>query len=761
MSAKLFTALTIAVAAFFSCIPNGGTITETDTGIVGKVNYADGIPAGNVRVKLFRDTTTTPYMQLSTGASGNYSFDDIAPGMYNVWSENNDSVAAFADSIYVPKGTLVTQDLTLLKGGSVTAIVRLQPGHDPRSASAHALGTQKYSNVDSASRFTVKNLAPGEYTLRLETTIPGYTPTYKAVTIASGVDDTLKDTIALIYTGIPTVAGIQAEYNPFSGVAKLSWNKTNYANFYQYRVYRDLIDAINPSVNPIAARIDTVYYDTLYRDNRSAAIRPDVSYRYRVTLVNKSMKEGEKYDFADVFGIDPVGLVGISEPISGEKFKDSAGVRVVWNASAVATKYRIQVATTPDLSAIIFDSTTVDTAITLPVLTVCYYYVHVKAQSRIGEWGIWGIPISFAVNGGLFVKKLSDSSSFKVDRIIKTIDKGYLIAAVTKERNLYLIAVDTMGNELWRRKYSLILWPEKPIMTVQTSDNGFLCICSLNKNSLFQKSEIAVLKIDKGGAVEWTKYFPDSTVSNYATSVMTAPENDILIGTKLESCPINGNCNYKASIMRINSLGEKIWEQTIDSVYDGPYIAQATSENFVVFTSGPWIFAPSHYGPDTFFMHRYDFQGNNLHRNTLEYHGQTSMAAVSGSGNGKYMLAFPAFMPSSGSGAVITLNESGQLITRFPSPDLNIFDLQATTDGGFILSGEFPGTGHNEGNITKVNPDGTVAWVNDKFHGKSIVVESDGSIVAIGTIDSPNDGNSTNLIPMLIKISPDGKSFEE
>ena len=183
-----------------------GTIDTTDTGIVGKVTYVAGKAAPDAQVKLFitRDTSRTALSQISTDNGGSFTFDSLAPGSYNVWIESTDSQVAFIDSVYVPENTEVRRDAVLGKSGSVTAIVGLQTGDDPRSVFVQALGTQKYSNVDSAGVFTIPGLAEGDYTLRLVSTIQGYTPTFKTITITSGIDDTLKDTIKLIYTGIPT-----------------------------------------------------------------------------------------------------------------------------------------------------------------------------------------------------------------------------------------------------------------------------------------------------------------------------------------------------------------------------------------------------------------------------------------------------------------------------------------------------------------------------------------------------------------------------
>jgi hypothetical protein len=186
--------------------------------------------AGNVTVKIFKDTATIPALQTQTTGNGSYKFGALEPGSYNVWAESSDSIVAYKDSIKVPEKVQVTADLTLAKGGSVTAVVGMQPGHNPASVTVNALGTEKYANVSDSGWFTIKGLAAGEYTLKLVSTIAGYTPTYETIIIQSAVADTLKDTIFMVFTDIPTVKGLKTVYDPFTGVVTVSWNKTSYSS---------------------------------------------------------------------------------------------------------------------------------------------------------------------------------------------------------------------------------------------------------------------------------------------------------------------------------------------------------------------------------------------------------------------------------------------------------------------------------------------------------------------------------------------------
>lgn len=182
---------------FMACgvLQIGGTTDETNSKISGRVSYIDSKPASGAGLKLFRQLETSPLKQTGTDDSGNYAFDSLDPGIYSVWAESVDSVVAFSGSIVIKPKLQVTQDLTLDKSGSITAYANLQGGGDPRTITVKTLGTDRVVAADSTGAFTVKMLAKGTYTLSLSTSIAGYGVITQDVSVASGIADTLKDTI--------------------------------------------------------------------------------------------------------------------------------------------------------------------------------------------------------------------------------------------------------------------------------------------------------------------------------------------------------------------------------------------------------------------------------------------------------------------------------------------------------------------------------------------------------------------------------------
>jgi hypothetical protein len=291
-----------------------GTTDETLSGTQAKamIYYANGAPVPGAKVKVFdiNDTSRIPIIQTITDSNGHYSFTEKLDGTFNIWSEK-DSLVAFQDSVLITSTSNTIHHDTVRASGSITAIVGMQPNDDPRSAYIQVLGSERYSNnVGIDGYFTLAGLATGKYNIRISTTQPNYTPTFFTLSARSGKNDTLKDTLWLIYTGIPVVTGMKASYDTLNGIVHLSWSKASYRDFQDYLIFRDPYDSINLSTIPVAARPDTSFADSIFK--RGLASRQfsftdtnDYHFKYRVSIRNNLNKAGETYKFVDVVAASP------------------------------------------------------------------------------------------------------------------------------------------------------------------------------------------------------------------------------------------------------------------------------------------------------------------------------------------------------------------------------------------------------------------------------------------------------------------------
>jgi hypothetical protein len=309
----LFTAVFFLI--LFYCSKNEkitGTVDTTDSGIKAMIYNADLTPAVGAEVSFYKIDDTSAIYKTETDIKGNYIVPAFANGTYTIIAKK-DTMMSFQDSVFfMPNSNTVKSD-TLGKISSLRAVAALQINHDPRTITVHVLGTDINSNVDEKGNFTLRPLAQGKYNVMLKTTIPDYTPKFISVNIGNGQNDTLKDTIFLIYTGIPVITNIKSMYDTINGVISLAWNKTNYRDFQDFLIYRDSSSAIQLTQLPLAASVDTIFTDTIFSRNlkdgpHSYSDTNNYTYKYRIAIRTNVTTVGLTYKHADVTAISPAKL---------------------------------------------------------------------------------------------------------------------------------------------------------------------------------------------------------------------------------------------------------------------------------------------------------------------------------------------------------------------------------------------------------------------------------------------------------------------
>ena len=276
-------------------------------------------------VKAFdvNDTSRVPAAQAITDNTGHYALGQIAKGTYNIWAEQ-DTLVAVQDSVFISPTTNTIHQDTLQASGSLTAIVGMQPNDDPRSAYVQMTGSERFSrNINRDGAFTINGLATGSYSLRISTTLPNYTPSFFTVSAVSGKADTLKDTLQLVYTGIPVVTGLSAVYDTANGIVHLTWNSTSFRDFQDYLIFRDPCDSIQPSTMPINKLTDTVFTDTIFNRNKtqgqySFSDLNNYCLDYRICIRNNSNVQGLTYKNIAVIAVSPLNKVPLVKIVSSD-----------------------------------------------------------------------------------------------------------------------------------------------------------------------------------------------------------------------------------------------------------------------------------------------------------------------------------------------------------------------------------------------------------------------------------------------------------
>jgi hypothetical protein len=273
--------------------------------ISGRVLNAEGKGVANAKVRVL-DVDHNPGPGSAgagdiadvavTAADGAFRTDSLADGRYNLLGDKDGNLS-FRDSVAVESdsATSLAGD-TLKPPGSVSGVVRLRPGHDSRTIFLILLGTTTLAvPKDSIGNFRLDNLAEGEYRLRLLSTLDAYKPLDTVITVRSGAQDTLPDTLRLIYQApasgeIPLVDDVSMAYDTTKMAATLTWKKRDASKVAAYNVYRKHPDSAFAKLNrtPVA--------DTVYVDDWRSGLDPHQTYHYAVSAVDPQGNEGRKGD---------------------------------------------------------------------------------------------------------------------------------------------------------------------------------------------------------------------------------------------------------------------------------------------------------------------------------------------------------------------------------------------------------------------------------------------------------------------------------
>jgi hypothetical protein len=296
-----------------------GTTTETVSGkSTGIIRLADGKAAASARVRVFpvdyrpaADSGRSIAFQTLTDEKGRYYIDSLAAGEYNLLSDLKGQ-AGYQDSVFLSGAARTLDTLSLRDPGDLAGYVALEPGDPTITVIVQVLGTQAFANVNAKGFFRLPSLPPGEYTAAVSTTLDNYTTGYFPIAVRAGRHDTLADTLRPPFSGIQQVTGIKVVYDTLNGVARLTWDKSEYPYLKEYLVFRDGVPATVLSQAPLTSTTDTVFADSLYDNpfelygDRSRA--PAVSahkLQYRVAIRDQFGFPGRSFGSKEITAVTP------------------------------------------------------------------------------------------------------------------------------------------------------------------------------------------------------------------------------------------------------------------------------------------------------------------------------------------------------------------------------------------------------------------------------------------------------------------------
>lgn len=233
---------------------------------------ADGTtPAAGAHVTLFGagSVDLPPVASIAADSTGRLTITDLPPGEYALWAEKMSFVLYQKKVVIAPTFSTLRDD-TLEFPSQFTLRAGLQPFHDARTVTVRLAGSDRsFTSPNSQGWITITGLAQGTYTLFLESSLPGYIPAERSVTVRPSSIDSLPDPVILAYTGLAAVSSVNVRQDTVSGLITVLWSPPACRGVQDFVLFKGLCtDTAAPS-QPFASTSDTVFHDKTYCNVRA------------------------------------------------------------------------------------------------------------------------------------------------------------------------------------------------------------------------------------------------------------------------------------------------------------------------------------------------------------------------------------------------------------------------------------------------------------------------------------------------------------
>lgn len=97
--------------------------------------------------------------------------------------------------------------------------------------------------------------------------------------------------------------------------------------------------------------------------------------------------------------------------------------------------------------------------------------------------------------------------------------------SINTNSDILLIKIDTLGNEIWKKKIGITGWDEQAYSVKITQDNN-LIIAGYKKYHTNATSGDYILKIDTSGSVLWDRYYASSNYASGSLDILELPNGN-------------------------------------------------------------------------------------------------------------------------------------------------------------------------------------------------------------------------------------------
>ena len=287
-------------------------------------------------------------------------------------------------------------------------------------------------------------------------------------------------------------------------------------------------------------------------------------------------------------------------------------------------------------------------------------------------------------------------------------DGGYIIAGTTLSfgngnYDVWLIKTDGNGNEVWTQTFGGANYEEG--LSVQQSNDGGYILTGTTLSFGNGVANIYLIKTDGNGNELWNKTF-GGTNNNWSYSVQQTTDGGYIVIGYTNSF---GNGDADVYIIKTDGSGNELWNKTFGGTNDdsGVSVQQTTDGGYIVTGSTK----SSGNGDADVYLIKTDGSGNELWNKTFGGLNDDGGFSVQQTNDGGY--AVVGYTKSVGNGDadvyLIKTDGNGNELwnkTFGGTYEDGGFDVQQTTDGGYILTGKTLYAGGVDSDLYLIKTDG-------------------------------------------------------
>lgn len=338
----------------------------------------------------------------------------------------------------------------------------------------------------------------------------------------------------------------------------------------------------------------------------------------------------------------------------------------------------------------------------------------------------------------------------------QTTDGGYIIVGITEsfgagDFDVYLIKTDSLGDTLWTKTFGGTDYDEGSSIQV-TSDGGYIITGSIHAyGDIEDTSDVYLIKIDSSGNKEWDRTYGGDS-ADYGKSVQQTQDGGYIIAGVTESYSAG---SYDVWLIKTNSAGNKLWDKTFggNSADYGNSVQQTSDGGFIV-TGGTVSYGTG--GSSDMWLIKTDSLGNKEWDKTFGGPDGDGGSCVQQTSDGGYIIT-GNFQPLDYLDVwLIKTDTSGDTLwtkTFGGTPPDAGKSVAQTSDGGYLITGHTQsyGAGSADVYLIKTDENGNTLWTktfggSSWDVGSSVTQTSDGGYIIAGYTESYGAGGDVYLI---------------